>query len=1605
MNKKRGMFLVALLVFIIVNSLVVLGAKHGDNKWADFSFNVKDDLTLFKKELKIGDLPSELEKWNVGLSYDQFQAMILTHYNENDIFVSDTIDEDKVEFFEDDRGVSIGGGSAKNNYANTHIFVTWVYVNQTKPTPTVKTVNVESHDDDLAVYLFTCGDQLTGCSNNAKKYTSSKSGSATFPLDFVNGWNVVVMILDDDGGVHQNLIFKSSQDLLSNDKEILFLGSRWELSDVDNDKVLDWLDKCPNTPKDEADKVVKDSASPVDGCSASQKSPDGYEDICNLVGGNFVKDLKGENKCCGNKFTDFGQIVPSPDGGEYICLNKDADLVGREDKDIPGWSVTDTNDPNNPKSGCPGDWCWVKSTGQPQYKVLTIKKPGEEPYDVVSNIGGWYNCNATSSSVLPSPVFSEEVGETDITSSAKIANRYYCYQEGNHWSWAECHGELDPNHNPGIKGRYTGEGLYSLSTPGADKLGEKFGVSIQVNAKDYINFYGKDYSFDFTGYDYLEFMVKFVAEDGIADLSANALKLPVGVLLIIYGPDTQDINGKHAYLEYYNQDVLGYATNPSQLTEGGWMHIKVPVNEFKGIKKMVISSSKETNTIRVKNIYLTKDGSPPALCSGKESETTSSWLTDLDQSGSDTYITGEDLCTKLYGDDAWLGDYETVEDNTKRCCGNNEHEYYSGTSKYNSGCWNSQVIAANQTTMNIEAEVEYHEKNVTVSYSPVVFTAFVKTNYQPTDCNQSSPIFGGYFDSKCNPEDAPLNLLSLTYFYYDISTSVGSKLFLKLNKFKGSKIDSINNKKYTSELSSISVISDNPKVTLNLWSDSTGTIYNELTSEDLPGDIYLIAETDDGITVHENQLLKTKVLTYSCNQEECLYPLPGSPPYTIKNTHPELYQLYFVNGTKPTDETLIANDAMFNTPGNIKVKKVAQQVIFADQAFYGCQAADYLNVENKPYCSVLGGKFCAPSTTYTSGKKDYVTINSWSNESITKVGYDTDNLPPPQDENISAFYDQLKLNLKDANFGPELRNHSAMVLPAKNFISNTEFEYSLSDKKAVSYWSLFNSLGNIISTKEKVSDKIIYLEDGETLTSERVAVDKNVNLHYSQQPVMYSTYIDTECIPNIYLVDLNGNKQEVTNMTFNTGDNSYVMLEFKGGPCQVQQPMLQLVDDLGIVDYKEDYTPESLERSGLACCPEDYCWNGYACVEEMSNLTFLSEHISEGRDYRCIKGKWEYLPLKWDWNNQYWGFCSHQNECFVSSFGKNYYTANDFYNGDYPLCINYSEYIFDHYCQEGNWGSRTQLLADELMNISSNKDYVLYCADYRKTMLDYQNVDSYLGDEPVLSSDKPALGESASSPVSICFVNLTGDLGKKLIPEEDNTCINKICVLKYKEGSKFKVAFATTLNKPLDDSSSFLMALNIPQNKLKDICKSTSDNKFIECNLQILEEDIGKSLWYSKELNALIYSKEGISLTYSFWDNPISNVVSWVTNLFKTNKPSLSLHPSKVISLGGTLYGMYMLKTEDRRVQAVWKNVPKDKQAIVARYEGFTTPVCDYLKPNHLDYPSELQSELLETSSGMDKWTCTKEGNTQLIEAVVQSSDKKGLEFLWPQLTGMLRPK
>lgn len=1383
--------------------------------------------------------------------------------------------------------------------------------------------------------------------------------------------------------------------------------------------------------------------------------------------------------CCGyGGINDLGRTErDESSGGESLCLSTNPELAG------PDPFIADYKSSNQNNGRCGENWCWIDSVNN-AFKIITLQNPLGETYDVVSNSETWYDCKNGRPN-LPKPT-SGLTNQQTYDEILETTNRFYCYEEGNRWSWAECAPQLQVRENNNIKGRYEGEALYTLPLVAGDPNGFIIGKNIHIDNSIYQDYYNNDL-LDFSGYTYLNFMAQFcrtnladpAAEQDIETcepVSLEEANLPADIVVEIKGPNN---------IVYYNNSVLGYALNgfsfpDTEQVDNPFLHIRVPLSaNVQFVEAVIISSGQlAQNNLKVKNVYLSKD-EQPLLCSGLDIAETdpdaSNWLTNIDQGDPDNpLITGKPLCEKLYGTNAWLGmDNEVdADETTANCCGNQPGEYYAGSSVNQFGCWNSQPISSGETVMDVEVEATsqmpspasvtdgpYHtavtlkyETGKLAFYREVEFTTeFVTVNCEsleaaaiPLEGLLPSDLVHGHLyytkepagrNEKCVFHQWQREIIPYDQWWMErlplTSNPLGRDLSISnpqqyVATFKVKKSDFLISKYYNQvqylkfsempPLATFLVENSVPYIAeIKFYLPQTGEFFeNSFKLEDLPAE-----ETEVRVvaTLKPNAIevipsapeQHTENITFTCPFSHCLFPLPGLPPYTLRNPHPELYELYFVTGTD--EKTFISKDPVtFSDFGNIQVQKVAQQVLYhapeeeSNQlpAFYGCQAAEYVaeNLEaenNLQYCAVKAGKFCAPSI-FESSNNDYISIiNTWSTDTLTHVGY--------QQIADPATPEEITLTVKDAGAVADLeRNVTSAILPGRNFIPNAEFQLHT---QKLPYWKIIDSNGHVLADDhEFVREKEVSVNIGYTLISDRIAIPSNSTLSY---------YDDSACTFNIYLYNNNGEEMAVEDETFPTGDNTFAVIEYVGQfphGCVAKTPVLQLVKDAERVtnilyNSQHDRMPDNFDfRAGAACCPLNYCWNGYTCVEPMGAFSKIAEHLADGRDYRCIDSQWQHLEPKTDWNNKDWGFCEQQQQCFVASTSNTAVDATinatifaqrlDEQGVKFPSCINDGEYLLDNYCQQGNWTSRTQFLAQQLLSIAEeeadDETYTIYCSDPRDVLLNLRSDEPYvLGDH-----EEPASTSSSGSDffggdpelVDTCF-----NLPSGLVNPEQNTCINNVCVIQYKDGAVLKTAFATSLNRPLNATKSFLHNLDIPSSAFTTLCSGVA-GRFENCvGISTLQLRDPPEIWYSQDLNAIIYGKHGIPVQPGFF----SEAWETIKELFGIDS-TLSAE-ARFVQEGKYFRNVYVLSNEGHKIRAVQEIQGKDASTIIAEFEQFDTPLCQFAAEHKLALEG-FNTELLPAAEGRDKLSCTAADNIQRLEAV---ADAGTLRLFWPQVSGRLR--
>ncbi len=332
---------------------------------------------------------------------------------------------------------------------------------------------------------------------------------------------------------------------------------------------------------------------------------------------------------------------------------------------------------------CAGDWCWISATGAAKFNILTLRKPGQEPYDVVSNSQSFYQCQES--------LKLQGLGGGGVSSlvESNRINSFICYQEGNRFSWADCNIAA----TNGIKSRLVGEGSYSLPVVNSD-----LGSEIILGDQQY-QFYGQSTpGWDFNGYDTLDFYLAFNAQ---TDPAATQVMMQVV--------------GKHG--KYFEENILSYVKSGVTFEPGIRMHVQVPLGDanWQDVEHIFFIPNVEGATIAVEKVRLTSAQQNNPICAGNK------WFNELDQVTSADRLAGKQMCEGLGL--SWVENTSENYETTVKCCGDDANEYSWGANGI--GCWNSRSINAGETAALIQYKITSGKEQWNYAYPQVPITAIL----------------------------------------------------------------------------------------------------------------------------------------------------------------------------------------------------------------------------------------------------------------------------------------------------------------------------------------------------------------------------------------------------------------------------------------------------------------------------------------------------------------------------------------------------------------------------------------------------------------------------------------------------------------------------------------------------------------------------------------------------------------------------------------------------------------------------------------------------------------------------------------------------------------
>jgi len=379
------------------------------------------------------------------------------------------------------------------------------------------------------------------------------------------------------------------------------------------------------------------------------------------------------------------------------------------------------------------------------------------------------------------------------------------------------------------------------------------------------------------------------------------------------------------------------------------------------------------------------------------------------------------------------------------------------------------------------------------------------------------------------------------------------------------------------------------------------------------------------------------------------------------------------------------------------------------------------------------------------------------------------------------------------------------------------------------------------------------------------------------------------------------------------------------------------------------WTPADPNTQKAECCQVDSCWAGQEpCIPNQAEISDPEQApaypIGSENGFRCMNGEWKYSILKYTWSGDLSGYCQSDSQCLVQPYGNADNNGKpETYSSYTPMqCINNSQYILDHYCENGKWTSRTRLLATDLSGLAANMgltSYTLFCEDYTETLNIFSKaLQSY---------------DFTINPFGP-FINYFNAEQCKSKQGEGVNCVNKICILKYYQGSTERAIFGTTINvpinsttlQPVEDNPYILSVFGKYQDEVPTYCQNAinPDGNYHMCK--------GNDIWYNHKTQALIYNKDGIT-SFLMTSNPFIKFFKSLFGFIQFWKPKNPLYPEKGIDMSfinksadfNRLYIDVKLTTSIRAVrESVYDTnlrPPATVDFIAINYTGFNANICD----------------------------------------------------------------
>lgn len=361
------------------------------------------------------------------------------------------------------------------------------------------------------------------------------------------------------------------------------------------------------------------------------------------------------------------------------------------------------------------------------------------------------------------------------------------------------------------------------------------------------------------------------------------------------------------------------------------------------------------------------------------------------------------------------------------------------------------------------------------------------------------------------------------------------------------------------------------------------------------------------------------------------------------------------------------------------------------------------------------------------------------------------------------------------------------------------------------------------------------------------------------------TWTGTHCCgdnrPNEYYNDNTGgcwNRQPVVNSYAPTGNNSIINYNGKFYGCNVADPALLAINDI----YKNTQLVEN---------------RGTCDVKGNLVCTSAGQWVATSQAPYCAK---------FNFVGTAQGFCQDSTQCLLNIVGGN------------PNCINDTQFSGDGYCNDGEWTTRTRLIALRLLESATTNNYTVFCDKQDNTL----NYVKYVTPKNIVVKDYL--------------------IGK----------VNNFCILT--EGSK--IAIGTSLNQPISAQPySFIDILDIPSCSGPTL---SDDGQYHPC-------DSSNKIWYNNKTMSIIYSNVPMTFGPVDFRQLFSKHLQGTINSFKSfiitnlhNRP----YDYSIVDKTRRYDRLYFSVNGAKVSRGILEAPFGGKKYLAVNYTSYTTNACNY---------------------------------------------------------------